>query len=111
MASNATSTGIPNDTAKKRKGAPSANEIFTEPVPAANETVFNGERTQNAPKRVYVSQSKQVFSDCMHANYVKGINVEELTPHAIAVILTLLSFFTRLYRIGKSNIVTWDEAQ
>jgi dolichyl-phosphate-mannose--protein O-mannosyl transferase len=37
--------------------------------------------------------------------------VEELTPHAFAVILTLLAFFTRLYRIGKSNIVTWDEAQ
>jgi dolichyl-phosphate-mannose-protein mannosyltransferase len=37
--------------------------------------------------------------------------VEELTPHAIAVILTLLAFFTRLYRIGKSDIVTWDEAQ
>lgn len=25
--------------------------------------------------------------------------------------MTLLAFFTRLYRIGQSNIVTWDEAQ
>lgn len=37
--------------------------------------------------------------------------MHELTPHVIAVIFTLLSFFTRLYRIGKSHIVTWDEAQ
>jgi hypothetical protein len=27
------------------------------------------------------------------------------------VIFTALSFFTRMYRIGLSNIVTWDEAQ
>lgn len=27
------------------------------------------------------------------------------------ILFTLLSFFTRLYKIGQSNIVTWDEAQ
>lgn len=27
------------------------------------------------------------------------------------IIFTALSFFTRMYRIGLSNIVTWDEAQ
>ena len=27
------------------------------------------------------------------------------------IIFTLLSFATRMYRIGRSNIVTWDEAQ
>jgi dolichyl-phosphate-mannose-protein mannosyltransferase len=27
------------------------------------------------------------------------------------LIFTALSLFTRLYRIGFSNIVTWDEAQ
>ena len=27
------------------------------------------------------------------------------------LIFTLLSFFTRMYKIGLSNIVTWDEAQ
>jgi dolichyl-phosphate-mannose-protein mannosyltransferase len=36
---------------------------------------------------------------------------DEMTDHVLALIFTLLSFFTRLYRIEKSNIVTWDEAQ
>ena len=27
------------------------------------------------------------------------------------IVFTALSFFTRLFRIGLSNIVTWDEAQ
>ena len=27
------------------------------------------------------------------------------------IIFTLLSFFTRMYKIGRSPIVTWDEAQ
>jgi len=27
------------------------------------------------------------------------------------IVLTALALFTRLYRIGRSNIVTWDEAQ
>lgn len=27
------------------------------------------------------------------------------------IVFTALSFFTRMYRIGLSNIVTWDEAQ
>lgn len=27
------------------------------------------------------------------------------------LVFTALAFFTRLYKIGLSNIVTWDEAQ
>lgn len=27
------------------------------------------------------------------------------------IVFTALAFFTRLYKIGLSNIVTWDEAQ
>lgn len=27
------------------------------------------------------------------------------------LLFTLVSFFTRMYKIGLSNIVTWDEAQ
>lgn len=32
-------------------------------------------------------------------------------PVIAPVILTLISMITRMYRIGLSNIVTWDEAQ
>lgn len=32
-------------------------------------------------------------------------------PVIAPVILTLASIITRMYRIGRSNIVTWDEAQ
>lgn len=32
-------------------------------------------------------------------------------PIIAPIILTALALFTRLYRIGRSNIVTWDEAQ
>jgi hypothetical protein len=60
MVSNATSTGIPNDTIKKRKGPPSANEIFTDPVPVTNHVNINGKTTQRVPQRVYVSQSNKV---------------------------------------------------
>ena len=63
MPSNASSaTGIPNETAKKRKGAPSANEIFTAPVPVTDETIYTGDSIQTAPRRVFVNQSNQVGS-------------------------------------------------
>jgi hypothetical protein len=63
MGSNATSTGIPNnDTAKKRKGAPTTNEIFTEPVAVIPETTtVNGSRMQTGPKKVFVAQSNKVL--------------------------------------------------
>lgn len=32
-------------------------------------------------------------------------------PIIAPILLTALSVFTRMYRIGRSNIVTWDEAQ
>ncbi|THC92620.1 hypothetical protein EYZ11_007902 [Aspergillus tanneri] len=31
-------------------------------------------------------------------------------PLIVPILLTALSIFTRMYRIGRSNIVTWDEA-
>lgn len=61
MVSNATSTGIPNqDAAKKRKGAPTTNEIFTELVPVTPETTVNGSRVQTGPKKIFVAQSNKV---------------------------------------------------
>ena len=61
MVGNASSTGIPNhDTAKKRKGAPTTNEIFTEPVAVTPETTVNGSRVQTGPKKVFVAQSNKV---------------------------------------------------
>ena len=38
----------------------------------------------------------------------QGLDIESIVA---PILFTLLSFFTRLYRIGRSNIVTWDEAQ
>lgn len=61
MAASATSTGIPNDTAKKRKGPPSATEIFTDPVPGAGDAAYNGDRVPVPTKKAYVPSSKQVF--------------------------------------------------
>jgi hypothetical protein len=63
MASGAVATGIPNDTAKKRKIPPSASEIFTDPVvPATDETTYNGTRDKVAAKNVYTAQSSKVRS-------------------------------------------------
>jgi hypothetical protein len=61
MTSNATATGVPHETAKKRKAPPSANEIFTDPVPVTDTTNYNGDRVQNSTKKVYVGQSKKVW--------------------------------------------------
>ncbi|KAI5787104.1 dolichyl-phosphate-mannose-protein mannosyltransferase [Geopyxis carbonaria] len=36
-----------------------------------------------------------------------GIDIENIVA---PILFTLLSFFTRMYKIGRSNIVTWDEA-
>ncbi|KAJ5710711.1 hypothetical protein N7488_004867 [Penicillium malachiteum] len=36
--------------------------------------------------------------------------LDEWEPILAPIILTALALFTRLYRIGRSNIVTWDEA-
>lgn len=61
MASNGSSTGIPSDTAKKRKGAPTANEIFTEPVPTATDkAAYNGNRGKPVPMKMYAAQSRKV---------------------------------------------------
>lgn len=37
--------------------------------------------------------------------------LDELEWIIAPVLFTFLAFFTRLYKIGISNIVTWDEAQ
>ena len=54
-----TSTGVSNDTAKKRKGNPTANEIFTT-VPETGVTAINGDNVQSAPKKAYVAPPKRV---------------------------------------------------
>lgn len=61
MSANAVATGIPHDTAKKRKGPPSANEIFTDPVPVTGDATTNGGSAPNAPKKVFVVQSNKVL--------------------------------------------------
>ncbi|MBE3049921.1 hypothetical protein IMZ48_46970 [Candidatus Bathyarchaeota archaeon] len=37
--------------------------------------------------------------------------LDDWEPVITPIIFTLLAAFTRLYKIGLSNIVTWDEAQ
>ena len=61
MAATATATGVPQDTAKKRKVPPSANEIFTDTVAVTAEPTYNGDRAKSPTKNVYVSQSSKVF--------------------------------------------------
>jgi hypothetical protein len=57
----ASATGIPSEQAKKRKGAPSTNEIFTTPVVEAKPaTVINGDRLQTGAKRVHLNPHAQV---------------------------------------------------
>ena len=38
-------------------------------------------------------------------------NLEEYEHIYAPIIFTLMAFFTRMWRIGLSPIVTWDEAQ
>jgi dolichyl-phosphate-mannose-protein mannosyltransferase len=38
-------------------------------------------------------------------------NFEEWEPVFAPILFTILAFATRLWKIGLSNIVTWDEAQ
>ena len=54
------STGVSNDTAKKRKDNPTTNEIFTSPVPVTGDTTTNGGNVQSAPKKAYVVAPKSV---------------------------------------------------
>ena len=56
----APATGVRNETIKKRKGAPSANEIFTGPVPVIDEATYGGDRIHPVPRRAYVNHSSQV---------------------------------------------------
>lgn len=60
MATSATASGLGNDTAKKRKGPPSATEIFTDPIPVTGSATYNGDRVPIPAKKVYVSSSHQV---------------------------------------------------
>ena len=74
----ATATGIPQEQAKKRKGAPSTNEIFSEPVAGpTSPTVINGHRLQTGAKRVHLNPHKQVSyppGDCP----LGGVGVAQL---------------------------------
>lgn len=36
---------------------------------------------------------------------------DKIEPIVAPLLFTALAFFTRLYKIGLSDIVTWDEAQ
>jgi hypothetical protein len=57
----ASATGVPTEQAKKRKGAPSTNEIFSTPVVEAKPpTVINGDRLQTGAKRVHLNPHAQV---------------------------------------------------
>ena len=38
----------------------------------------------------------------------EGLDIESILA---PILFTILAFFTRMYKIGQSNIVTWDEAQ
>jgi hypothetical protein len=62
MSANAVATGIPHDPVKKRKGPPSANEIFKDPVPVTGDAASNGGSVHGAPKKVFVAQSNKVVS-------------------------------------------------
>lgn len=61
MASNASASGISNDTAKKRKGPPSANEIFSDPVIVSRggDTASNGDPIV-APVKIFPVKSQNV---------------------------------------------------
>ncbi|KAF8544482.1 protein O-mannosyl-transferase 2 [Trichophaea hybrida] len=39
-----------------------------------------------------------------------GVDIESIESIIAPIVFTLLAFFTRMYKIGQSNIVTWDEA-
>ena len=60
MATSATASGLGNDTAKKRKGPPSASEIFTDPIPVTGNAAYNGDRVPIPAKKVHVSSSHNV---------------------------------------------------
>lgn len=62
MVANVTATGIPNDSAKKRKGAPSANEIFQDPVPLNSNNILNEASTPNVSSKIHVNPQKKVIS-------------------------------------------------
>jgi len=54
------SSGVSNDSAKKRKDNPTTSEIFTTPVPETGDTTANGGNVQSAPKKAYVAPPKSV---------------------------------------------------
>ncbi|OLL26737.1 Dolichyl-phosphate-mannose--protein mannosyltransferase 2 [Neolecta irregularis DAH-3] len=86
----AVSSSLQSDAVKKRKFVPEAVQDLAESWSDDSEILKYG------PK-VHLQNHKAVA--VQHANH-------NLTP----VILTALAFFTRLWKIGQSDIVTWDEA-
>jgi hypothetical protein len=70
MVANAIASGTTSsDSAKKRKGPPSANEIFTDPVPVVtnDSTPLNASRVPTVPQRIYVNSQTKVR---VHHSYV-----------------------------------------
>ncbi|KAJ5272868.1 hypothetical protein N7478_007993 [Penicillium angulare] len=88
MADSAISTGAKHDPDLRRRNVPDATkaQVFT---PAPTEKDDKKRKPQS-------TSFLQVLAGW--------------EPVLAPIILTLLSLFTRLYRIGRSNIVTWDEA-
>jgi hypothetical protein len=60
MATNASTTALPSESAKKRKGAPTTNEIFTNPVLSPDESKGDDSKAQVPKKKIHVAQSSQV---------------------------------------------------
>jgi hypothetical protein len=74
---NATASGIGNDTAKKRKGPPSANEIFSDPVivTSGGDTASNGDSI--VAVKTFSNQSLKVHSH-PHPDSVKLFHWDEI---------------------------------
>lgn len=54
-----------------------------------------------------------VLTDTMSIQPAKSIfaTIDAWEPIFAPILFTFFSFFTRFYQIGRSDIVTWDEAQ
>ncbi|KAJ6032425.1 hypothetical protein N7540_003157 [Penicillium herquei] len=85
MADTAKSSGVKQDTDLRRRN-----------VPNTTQSQSYGAEEDNKKRKPQSTSFLQVLA--------------EWEPILAPIILTALALFTRLYRIGRSNIVTWDEA-
>ncbi|EKV12568.1 Protein O-mannosyl transferase [Penicillium digitatum PHI26] len=84
----AVSTGAKHESDLRRRNVPDASKVHLDSTPLNDEDVKKG-RIQS--------------SSFIHV-------LDSWEPIIAPIILTALALFTRLYQIGRSNIVTWDEA-